>query len=344
MQNEAADILNIHNRLLTMTDDTGMFQHCKYGVPDRFHGYATDDNCRALILVLWMYEKQLKQEYIELMYIYTAFMLHAQNDKGMFRNFMDYNRSFKEVEGSEDCFGRCIWTISEALASEHAPRNIKEACKYMLNKAISNVPKIKCIRARSYLLMGLCSIEDETFKPKLQGYISQFVQEILNEFHIHSTQDWIWPEEVLTYSNAIIPLGLFKAWNLLKEDEILHTATQMLDFLLDKLFSDGYFKPVGCKGWMFKDGHRAKWDEQPLEASEMLLACLEANKCTKERKYLFFARKCFEWYKGANSGKYSMIDQESFGCFDGITETGVNLNQGAESIISYGMAALLLEH
>ena len=42
--------------LFTSTDDTGILQHGKYGVPDRNHGYATDDNARALILAVQLYE------------------------------------------------------------------------------------------------------------------------------------------------------------------------------------------------------------------------------------------------------------------------------------------------
>lgn len=40
-----------------ITDDTGIFQHTKFGVPDRAKGYTTDDNARALIAAVLMYKK-----------------------------------------------------------------------------------------------------------------------------------------------------------------------------------------------------------------------------------------------------------------------------------------------
>jgi len=36
--------LDFVNYLFAFTDDVGIFQHSKYGVPDRNHGYTTDDN------------------------------------------------------------------------------------------------------------------------------------------------------------------------------------------------------------------------------------------------------------------------------------------------------------
>jgi hypothetical protein len=36
--------------LLSMCDDTGLFQHAVHSVPDRSHGYCVDDNARALLL------------------------------------------------------------------------------------------------------------------------------------------------------------------------------------------------------------------------------------------------------------------------------------------------------
>ena len=33
-----------------MTDETGMFQHALFTVPNYAHGYTTDDNARALLV------------------------------------------------------------------------------------------------------------------------------------------------------------------------------------------------------------------------------------------------------------------------------------------------------
>jgi hypothetical protein len=38
------------SHLAVMCDDTGLFQHAVFAVPDRHHGYCIDDNARALLL------------------------------------------------------------------------------------------------------------------------------------------------------------------------------------------------------------------------------------------------------------------------------------------------------
>ena len=72
----------------------------------------------------------------------------------------------------------------------------------------------------------------------------------------------------------------------------------------------------------------------------MLYAYMEYYEVTKNKKYLHNALKCLNWYKGENSKNLSLIDSETGACCDGITENGLNLNQGSESIISYGMAVM----
>src|SRR4051794_33990828 len=113
------------NYLQRITDDTGIFQHTKFGVPDRSKGYTTDDNARALIAAILLYNKNRDSASLDLIHTYIAFIHHAQNVEGNFRNFMDYNRSFIEENGSEDCQGRTIWALGFALSySSILPDNL----------------------------------------------------------------------------------------------------------------------------------------------------------------------------------------------------------------------------
>ncbi|WP_415841362.1 hypothetical protein [Paenibacillus alkaliterrae] len=91
-----------------ITDDTGIFQHTKFGVPDRSKGYTTDDNARALIAAVLLYSSKKDPVTLALIHTYISFIHHAQNTDGNFRNFMDYNRTFVEDSGSEDCQGRTV--------------------------------------------------------------------------------------------------------------------------------------------------------------------------------------------------------------------------------------------
>jgi hypothetical protein len=122
----------------------------------------------------------------------------------------------------------------------------------------------------------------------------------------------------------------------------METAKESLHFLASKTFSaDGYFKPIGNHGWLQRNGEKAVYDEQPIEACEMRLACLEAYRELGDTMYFNQANLCYEWYLGRNSLHVSLIDSQTGGCYDGIHSTGLNLNQGSESIISYMIAHLV---
>ena len=99
------------DHLIRMTDDVGLLQHAKFIVPDRSHGYCTDDNARALIAVLMAQDLIPEgEELINLASRYLSFINHAFNkESGCFRNFMSYDRRWLEEERSEDSHMRGVW-------------------------------------------------------------------------------------------------------------------------------------------------------------------------------------------------------------------------------------------
>ena len=62
------------DHLMCLTDDTGMLQHAVYTLPNYEHGYCTDDNARALILMMLLEElEECFPEMTRLSSIYAAF-------------------------------------------------------------------------------------------------------------------------------------------------------------------------------------------------------------------------------------------------------------------------------
>lgn len=319
-----------------MTDDTGIFQHSKYSVPDPRKGYTTDDNARALIMVVMLYEKYRDKKYKDLIFRYMSFLLNAINKNGMFKNFMNYDRRFSEEQGSEDCFGRCIWALCFTLSKKIVPSSVRDVCRYLLKESVQNCSGIVSPRSRAYCLAGLCYIK----QPFIKDIRKHLADSLVKDFDQNESADWHWFEDIIAYSNAVLPWALFKYYRLSNCKESFEVAKKSLDFLEKITFRKGYFKPVGCKGWMLKGKEPAEYDEQPLEACETIMAYIEALKVTEEKKFAEKAWICFKWYYGLNSENMSMIDSQSGGCYDGITENGVNLNQGAESLISHSIAYL----
>ncbi|MHB1393369.1 MAG: glycosyltransferase [Clostridia bacterium] len=323
------------NYLFAITDDVGIFQHSIYGVPDLSKGYTTDDNSRALILAVMLFEQFKKRKYLGLIYKYLAFMLYAQNDDGKFKNFMNYNREFLEEEGSEDCFGRCLWALGRTISSSSIPGNIKKSCWYMINKALEHWPNLNSPRAKAYSIVGLSYL---TERLEVINHIENLSMSLVEQYTQYKDGDWHWFEDSMTYGNAFFPWSLFKAFRILKKDVLLGTARESMDFLGDITLKGAYFKPVGCNGWLLKGKKAAEYDEQPIEACETLLSYLDYYEITKDKRHLDNAVKCFCWYTGQNSKGLSLIDEETGACYDGLNENSQNYNQGSESIISYGIA------
>ena len=116
-----------------------------------------------------------------------------------------------------------------------------------------------------------------------------------------------------------------------------------MDFLLKTQMINDVFVPIGNDGWYKQGGNRPFYDQQPLEAAAMVEAAVDAFYATKDKRYLQIANTSFEWFLGRNSRKVLMYCPETGGCFDGLNAERVNMNQGAESSISYLLARLKLE-
>jgi hypothetical protein len=351
-----------------ITDDTGIFQHTKFGVPDRSMGYTTDDNARALIAAVLLYSSNKDSVTLDLIHTYISFIHHAQNADGNFRNFMDYNRSFVEDSGSEDCQGRTLWALGFALAhSSSLPDNLLNTCRYLINQALPHIDALGSPRAWAYAVIGRSYLietpnaltdsfpylhtpstaEEKAFLPRafIINLIENMAVRLHNQYTRNKGNGWNWFEDSLTYGNSMLPWALLKAFRISDKVSLKETAKESLDFLASKTFSkEGYYKPIGSHGWLLRDGKAAPYDEQPIEACEMLLACKEAAIVLQDPAYLKQAALCYEWYLGHNSLQTPLIDLQTGACFDGIHRSGLNLNQGSESIISFSIAHLVIHH
>jgi hypothetical protein len=325
--------------IFRMTDDTGMFQHALYSVPNLLAGYTTDDNARALIMAVMLYEGEQKPTYLGLIYRYLGFVLHAQNETGRFRNFMTYSREFKEMEGSEDCFGRCLWALGYTYTSAAMPIGVKQASIDAIHRALPAIQALIWPRSQAYALIGLCFISS----PDVDALIGELAYSLADRFeHEAVDPEWQWFEDIIAYDNAVLPWALFAAYRRIGQERLLRVAQASLAFIDEATFRDGYFHPVGCNGWWPRGAEIAQNDEQPLEACTATLAHLAAYEATGDTTLLELARRSFAWYEGENSRHERLIDPETGGCRDGIMSGGLNQNQGAESIVGYAIAGQAL--
>lgn len=335
------------DHLLTMTDDTGMLQHAIYATPDRRHGYCTDDNARALIVSAMAWALVQDERVLPILNVYLSFLHFAHvPETGRFRNFMSYDRRWLEEDGSDDCQGRAIWALGHLVA--HAPNDSMRRLAVDLFR--SSLPALDTLRApRSWALsiLGLHyylkqfggDAEVRTAKAGLADRLDAVFVQVEQE-----SDNWPWFETVATYDNARMPQALIIVGHQLGRPKLVERGLRVLRWLLDVQSSpEGHLSIIGNKGWMGRGGERAQYDQQPLEPAALIGACKAAYRASGDDKWLVEMRRCFEWYVGRNDLGLSMVDFQSRGCYNGLTASGVNENQGGESLLSW-LISLLIMH
>ncbi len=327
--------------LKNMTDSTGIFQHATYSIPNPRHGYCTDDNARAL-LVSVMHKTHFDDSSIdEYVKVYLQFVYYSFNEEtGLFRNFMSYERKWLEEVASEDCNGRVIFVLGYLIKNIKS-HSVLGLTKNLFDNSIKNMEEFKSPRAIAYIILGCISYID-----KFSGAIE--IKKILNkltqrlfEFYVNTkTDDWLWFENSLTYANARLPQALIIAGKSLNNKEYVTAGVESLEWLYNILQGKDkkYLSLIGNSGWLVKGETKSKYDQQPVEIPGLIDACYEAFLVTNDDMWISHIGTAFSWFLGNNDRQEPMIDFTSGGCYDGLTSTKVNDNQGAESALSWLMS------
>ncbi len=324
-----------------LTDDTGIIQHAVHTVPDRRHGYCTDDNARALEVMVRLYRQRKDVNSLRLLDIYLAFLLQARKEDGTFNNFMSFDRRFLAPVRSDDASARAIQALGALIAWPPRP-SLTMLASTIFRAAIAAT--CYSLRGRAYEILGLADyLREFPDDSDMRREMKRATDEIVQAFHVTATADWQWFEDCLTYDNAVLPHALFVAARILKNDAWRAVAVDACRFLVSATYADNHFSFVGCHGWYPKDGEKAQYDQQPLDAASTVRMLRAAFDATDDTYYLGLERKAFDWFLGENDGHVALFDFASKGCFDGLTPDGVNANQGAESLIAYTLAHLSIE-
>ena len=328
--------------LKSITDDTGIFQHAKFCIPKRTEGYTTDDNARALIACVKYHALKRDPKMKALASIYLAFLNHMQRPDGHFHNYLSYERTYLDVDASEDCIGRALWSCGCTVNSS-LPKDMKMVAKDIFDRGLPWVWKTTSLRFYAFAIMGISQYLRSIPNDNLKLSIGKIADNLIQNYQDIAKEDWHWFEHSLTYDNARLPQALFVAYRVVGNKKYLDIAKESMDFLVETQMVDGVFIPIGNDGWYKRGGNRPYYDQQPLEAAAMVDAAVDGYIATREKHYIDLANKVFGWYMGKNSRKLMVYNAETGGCFDGLSADKINMNQGAESSISYLLARLNIE-
>jgi glycosyltransferase involved in cell wall biosynthesis len=322
---------------LSMCDDTGMYQHAVHSVPDRSHGYCVDDNARALLLSCALNNPGEQPLSEVLTARFAAFVQHAWNpDTRQFRNFMGFNRTWLEDRGSEDSHGRTLWALGEAARAD-ATLSRRRWATALFAQALTTAESFRSPRAWAFTLLGLdayCAVAPGDLHAKEVRH--SLADRLMSCLAVVETPDWVWFEEGLAYDNARLPQALIITGMATQTPAYVDAGLRTLRWLMTQQTSSaGCFRPVGTAGFGEHRQHPRPFDQQPVEATATIAACLTAWRADGDAEWKAMAARAFAWFLGSNDLALPLVDLHTGSCRDGLHPDRANENRGGESVVCY---------
>lgn len=332
--------------LRKLTNDFGIYQFAVLNEPDPNWGYTLDDNARALVVVSIYHHIHGGQSNERLAKIYLQFLERAAKAGGGFNNYftkervVDHNRNLNE--NLEDAESRALWALA-MVAVSNLGINLKKRATTLLNNQCEAFAQVRSPRAVAFHIKALAIWLSLADNKKAKELIIRHADFLLDRFNENATEDWQWFEQSLTYSNSVLPEALLLAYRVSGDYRYFKIGKRALDFLIRHSFQGEVCEPIGQSGW-FKRGEIKKiYDQQPEEVSSLVLALRTMFDLSGDIAYQKKMVQAFDWFLGNNLLHQIVYVQMSGGCYDGVGEGQINLNQGAESTISYLLARLAVD-
>ncbi|MEU5786300.1 glycosyltransferase [Micromonospora purpureochromogenes] len=312
--------------LIRLSDDTGLFEHARHAIVRREHGYCTDDVARGLVVT--SRQPEPNEEVLRLAERYLAFLTHAQDAGGAFRNRLGHDRRWTDQPGLGDWWGRALWGLGTAAARSPAAWIREEALVAFSRGATRRAPT-----PHAMAFAGLGAAEVLRRHPAHAAAAALLADAASAVGGPGPDPRWPWPRQQLTYANAALAEVVIAASQLRHGGPPLDDGLRMLAWLRDAQVLDGRLSVIPAGGWRC-GAVRLRHDQQPIEAAAFADACVTAATITGDPGWETGVRQAVGWFLGDNDVGTAMWDAETGGGYDGLTAHGPNLNQGAESTLA----------
>ena len=333
-----------------LTTEVGIIQFSLMDIPDLDTGYTLDDNARALIAMIQYYEMKQDNEVLVKIKIYLSFIRKCLQNDNCFLNYVDKNGNFTSQNKDtnlEDANGRAIWALGYLLSQRNImPNEYCEEAKDIFNHAISRAHLVHSTRAMAFIIKGIYYSNVSSKSTENNELMIELADRLVQMYRHESNEDWQWFESYLTYANSVLPESLLCVW--LSSGHVIYRdiAKSSFDFLLSKTIKNNRISVVSNKNWKTEKRETIKnycGGEQAIDVTYTILALSKFYAVFNRDKYKRFMEFSFSWFLGNNHLGQIIYNPCTGGCYDGLEEFNVNLNQGAESTISYLLARLEME-
>jgi hypothetical protein len=318
-----------------LSDDVGIFQHASGAAPEPAYGYCTDDVARALQVDL-LHARVLGWSAVASSAWRNLQFLEAAVGPGTtaFRNFRAADGEWAAEPGSEDCQGRAIHALGDAVACAQSPV-FTEAATRLFVRAIRLMPQLTAARPIASALLGCDGAIRGTTLSRPAREFSALADRLYAAFEPHLGTAWPWPERRLTYEAGLLPRALLIAGVRTGDPRMIDAGTLVLDWLARlQVAPAGHLSPIGNTWWQAGQSW-PRFDQQPIEVTALLVAAETAYDATGDDRHRRLMEVAFEWFGGRNDLGVPVADPRRGAGFDGLTPNGANRNQGAESTLMW---------
>lgn len=331
-----------------LTDTIGMVQFCDLSVPDIDSGHTLDDNARALIAVCLHANNSGGNEHDrDLASRYLTHIVHCQQIDRRFLNYTDSDGVFTGQnigENLDDSHGRAIWALGNCVAHEALfNTDDQRKAERALRESFDWARELTSPRAMAFAIKGLHAYNSVRSSEHVTGLIDILATRLQRTYNDTATANWNWFEPILTYGNAVLPEAMLLAYLETKNDTYRATAQATFRFLLDHLFKGDMLRVISNRTWMEPGIEPDLFGEQPIDVAYTISALALFNDTFRDPEHARKMHLAFEWFLGRNHLAQVMYNSTTGGCYDGLEEHSVNLNQGAESTVCYLIARSIME-
>lgn len=312
--------------LLSLSGPLGTFEHARYDEPRPEHGYCTDDVARVLLVC--SRQNNPSPAVAALASTSLEFLAQAQQGDGTFVNRREASGRWSGPSSSEDCWGRALWALGTTVARS-GDEGLRERARQLFERSVD--VRSSWSRSMSFALFGAAEVlEVDGAHRRAWALVAAAATRLDNPGR---SATWCWSERRLTYANAALAEAQLVAGSLLGDDRQRVRGLRQLAWLVALETPRGHLSVTPVSG---RDLHSAPamFDQQPIEVAALSDACVRAWAATGDEKWRDALATCVDWYSGSNDGGVVMFDPRTGGGYDGLTEGGANMNQGAESTIA----------
>ena len=280
-------------------------------------------------------------------YKYLRFIDHCQQTGGDFLNYMDEDNHFTDQNDNtnlDDANGRAIWALGYVTSFiGPLPLKIISEAETILRKSLVHIETVHSTRAMAFAIKGIFFYHNAIPSRENLDLIKVLADRLVQMYKHESNGEWQWFEGYLTYANSVLPEAMLHAWLLTGDLAYKEIAISSFNFLLSQIYNENGIEVISNKNWLQKGENPENSGQQPIDVAYTIMTLSKFYDVLMNEEYFIKMEIAFNWFLGKNQLNQIVYNPCTGGCYDGLEKTHVNLNQGAESTVSYLMARLTIE-